>query len=79
MNNQERKVRPNIFNVNGNDLVFFSFSIKTSKYIGSWNNINNPCTKLCVSDVATNETRLIEWHETCRCKCRFNNSVCNNK
>ena len=79
MNNQERKVRPKIFNVNDDDPVIFSFSIKTSKCIGSWNNINNPCTKLCVSDVGTNETRFIEWHETCKCKCRFNSSVCNNK
>ena len=27
----------------------------------------------------TNETRHIEWHETCKCKCRFDASVCNNK
>ena len=27
----------------------------------------------------TNETRAIEWHETCKCRCRFNSSVCNNK
>ena len=27
----------------------------------------------------TNETRCIEWHETCECTCRFNSSVCNNK
>ena len=27
----------------------------------------------------TNETRCIEWHETCTCKCRFNCSVCDNK
>ena len=27
----------------------------------------------------TNETRLIEWHETCKCKCRLDTSVCNNK
>ena len=27
----------------------------------------------------TNETRRIEWHETCKCKCRFNSSVCNIK
>ena len=23
----------------------------------------------------TNETRHIKWHETCKCKCRFNSSV----
>ena len=27
----------------------------------------------------TNETRRIEWHERCKCKCRSNSSVCNNK
>ena len=27
----------------------------------------------------TNETRHIEWHKTCKCKCRLDASVCNNK
>ena len=27
----------------------------------------------------TNETRHKKWHETCRCKCRLDTSVCNNK
>ena len=27
----------------------------------------------------TNETNHIEWHETCKCKCRLDASVCNNK
>ena len=27
----------------------------------------------------TNETRHIKWHETCKCKCRLDESVCNNK
>ena len=27
----------------------------------------------------TNETIDIEWHETCKCKCRLNPSVCSNK
>ena len=73
MNNQEYKVRPQIVNVNGDDPVFFSFSIKASKCSGSCNNINNPWAKLCVPDVLenvnvkvfnlmswTNETRRIE-------------------
>ena len=72
MNNQECKVRPQIVNVNGDDPVFFPFSIKTSKCSGSCNNINNPLAKLCVPDVVknlnvkvfnlvsgTNETRCI--------------------
>ena len=27
----------------------------------------------------TDETRHIEWHETCKCKCRLDDSVCINK
>ena len=34
MNNQECNVRPQIVNVNGDDPVFFPFSIETSKYSG---------------------------------------------
>ena len=26
-----------------------------------------------------NETRHIKWHETCKCNCRLDASVCNNK
>ena len=27
----------------------------------------------------TNETRHIEWHETCKCECKFGANICNNK
>ena len=76
----------------GDDPVFFPFSIKRSKCSGSYNNINNPHAKLGAPDVkknlnvkvfslvsGTNEKRRIEWHETCKCKCRFEHSVCDNK
>ena len=86
MNNQLCKVRPQIVNVNGNDPVFFSFSIKASKCSGSCGNINNPYTKLCVPDVAKNLnvkvlTLMSRTNETCKCKCkcRLDASVCNNK
>ena len=92
MNNQECKVRPQIVNVNSDDRVFFPFNIKTSKCSGSCNNINNAYAKLRVPDVVknvnvkvfnlmsrTNETRHIEWYETCKCKCKLDTSVCNNK
>ena len=46
MNNQECKVRQQIVNVNGNNPVFFPFSIKTNKCSGSCNNINNLCARL---------------------------------
>ena len=41
MNIQEWKVRLQIVNPNGDEPVFFPFSIKTSKYSGNCNNINN--------------------------------------
>ena len=92
MNNQVSTVRPEIINVNSNEPVFYPFSIKTNKCSGSCNNIYDSYAKICVPDIVknlnvklfnlmprTNETRHIKWHETCRCKCRLDASVCNNK
>ena len=73
MKNQDRKVRPEIINVDSNEPVFYPFSIKPSKCSGSCNNINDPYAKLCVPNVIkdlnveafnlmsrTNETRHIK-------------------
>ena len=92
MKNQECKVRPETINVNSNEPIFYPFSIKTNKCSGSCNNINDPYAKICVPDVIkdlnvkvfnlmskTNETIHMKWHETCKCKCRLDASVCNNK
>ena len=92
MNNQECKIRPEIVNVNNDEPVFYPFSIKTSKYSGSCNNINDPYAKMCVLDVIkninvkvfnlmsrTNEMRQIKWLEACKCYYRLGASVCNNK
>ena len=51
MANEECKVKPEIVNVNSNELVFYPFSIKTSKCSGSCNNINDPYAKIYVHDV----------------------------
>ena len=51
MNKQECKIRPEIVNVISDEPVYFPFSIKTSKFSGSCNNINDPYAKLCVPDV----------------------------
>ena len=92
MNNQACKAKPKIINVNSNNPVFYPFSIKTNKCGGSYNNINDPYAKICVSDVVknlnvkvfnllskTNETRHIKWHETCKCICRLDKIICNSK
>ena len=53
-NNQQCKVRPEIVDVNSNGPLFYAFSIKTSKYSGSWNNIHDTYTKLCIPDTVKN-------------------------
>ena len=75
------QVRPQTVNANSDEPVFYPFSIKTSKWNGSCNNIDGPYAKMCVPDAVknlnvkvfnlmsrTNELRHIEWHETCKCK-----------
>ena len=92
MSNQECKTRPQVVKVNGDEPVFFPFSIETSKFSGSCNNINYRYAKICVPDVVknvnvkvfnlmsrTNETIHIQWHETCKCECKFGSNACNNK
>ena len=54
INNQECKTRPQVVSVNGDEPVFFPFSIETSKCSGSCNNINYPCAKICIPDVVKN-------------------------
>ena len=51
MNNQECKTRPQTVNVNGDEPVFFPFSIETSKCSGSCNDINYPYGNICVPNV----------------------------
>ena len=92
MNNQECKARREFVNVNSNNPIFYPFSIKTNKCNSNCNNINDLYAKICVPDIIknldvnvfnlmlrTNEARFIEWHETCKCKCRSDAIVCNNK
>ena len=92
MNNQACKIRPEIININSNEPVFYPFSIKTSKCSGSCKSIDDPYAKICVPDdvkdlkvkvfnlmSTTNETRHIKRHETCKCKCRLDASVCDHK
>ena len=90
MNNEECKTRPQVVNADGDEPVFFPFSIETIKCSGSCNNINYPYAKICVPDVikylnvkvlmsTTNETRYIEWYETCKCECKFGENVCSTK
>ena len=49
-------------------MQIFVFLMLEKKYIKVFNLISR-----------TNETRYIEWHETCKCDCKFGENVCNNK
>ena len=92
MSNQPCKTRPAIINVNSNNPIFYPFSIITSKCSGNCNNIDDPYARVCVPDIVKNlnvkvfnlmsrfnETKHMKWHETCRCICRLDAIVCNNK
>ena len=92
INNQECKIRSEIIKVNTKEPMFYPYSVTIDKCKSSCNTINDPYTKLCVPDTIkninvkvfnlmsrTNETRHIEWHKICKCKCRVDASVFNNK
>ena len=92
MKNQECKVRPKTININSNNPIFHPFSVKINRCSGNCNNINYPYARICVPDTVknlnvkvfilmsrTNETRSIEWRDTCKCICRLNEIICNNK
>ena len=92
MNNQECKIRTETISVNTNEPMLYPYSVKINRCKDSCNTINDPHATLCVPEALkninvkvfnlmsrTNETRHIEWHKTCKCKCRLNASVCNNK
>ena len=92
MNNEKCKTTTKITNINNNEPVFYPFIVKVNKCSGSCNNINDLYAKLFVPDVVkninvkvfnlmswNNQTKHIEWHETCKCKCRLDSSISNNK
>ena len=92
MNNQECKIRTDIINLNTDEPMFYPYSIKINRCKGSCNTINDPYAKICVPDQIKNinvkvvnllsrtkETRHIKWHKTCKCKCKLDASICNNK
>ena len=92
MKNQECKVRPKIVDVSSNNPIFYPFSVKTNKCGSNCNDITGPYARICVPVVIkklnvkvinlmtlTNETKHIEWHKTCKCICRLDGIICNNK
>ena len=92
--NQKCMPRPKILDVNEGvgEALFYPYNVLVNKCSGSYDTINNPMTKLCVPGIVKrvnmqlynflmnlNETRNVLWHESCKCVCKLNSSVCNNK
>ena len=90
--NQKCIPRPKILDVNEGvgEALFYPYNVLVNKCSRSCNTINNPMAKLCVPNVVKrvnmqvynflmrlNETRNVLWHESCKCICKLNSSVCN--
>ena len=92
--NQKCMPRPKILNVNEGigEALFYPYNVLVNKCSGSCDTLDNPMSKICVPNVIKgeniqacnflmrlNETRNVLWHESCKCVCKLNSSVCNNK
>ena len=92
--NQKCMPRPKILDVNegAGEALFYPYNVLVNKFSGSCNTFNNPMAKLCIPNVIKrvnmpvynflmrlNETHHVLWHESCKCVCTLNSSVCNNK
>ena len=92
--NQKCIPRPKILDVNEGvgEALFYSYNLLVNKCSGSCNTLDNSMIKLCVPNVIKivniqvynflmmlNETPNVLWHENCKCVCKLNSSVCNNK
>ena len=88
MINQKCMSRPKILNLNADEPLLYSLTIKVNKCDGDCNNINDPLAKLRVPDIIKNinvrvfnlllrisETRQVVWHETCKYICRLTKAV----
>ena len=86
--------RPKILDVNEGvgEVLSYPYNVQVNRCSGSCNILKNPIEKLCVPNVIKglnmkvytfltmlNETRNVLWHESCKCVCKLNSSVCNNK
>ena len=92
--NQECMPRPKILDINEGvgEALYYPYNVLVNKCSGSCNTLDNPMAKLCVPNIIKrvnmkvynflmrlNETRNVLWHESCKCICRLNSSVCNSK
>ena len=92
--NQKCIPRPKLLDVNEGvgETLFCPYNVLVNKCSGSCNTLDDPMAKMCVPNIIKrvnmkvynflmrlNETRNVLWHESCKCVCRLNSSVCNSK
>ena len=92
--NQNCMPRPKILDVNEGvgEALFYRYIVLVNKCSGSCDMLDDLMEKLCVPNVIKsvnmkvhnflmrlNETRNVLWHESSKCVCRLNSSVCNSK
>ena len=92
--NQKCMSRAKILNVNEgiSEALFYPYNVQVNKCSGSCDTLHNPMSKICVPKIIKNinikvynflmrlnETSNVLWHESCKCVCRLNSSVCNSK
>ena len=84
--------RPKILDANEGvgEALFCPYNVLVNKCSGSCNMLHDPMAKMCVPNIIKrvnmkiynflmrlNETHNVLWHESCKCVCRLNSSVCN--
>ena len=92
--NRKCMPRPKILDVNEGvgEALFYPYNVLVNICSGSCNMLDDPMAKLCVPDIikrvnmkvynflmGLSETRNVLWHESCKCVCRLDSSVCNSK
>ena len=92
--NQKCMSRPKILDVNEGvgEALFYPYNVLVNKCSKSCDTLDDPMGKLSVPNVIKsvnmkicnflmrlNETCNVLWHESCKCVCRLNSSVCNSK
>ena len=74
------------------EALFYLYNVLVNKCSGSCNTLDDPMAKMCTPNIIKNvnmkvynflmrlnETRNVLWHESCKCVCQLNSSVCNSK
>ena len=86
--------RPKILDVNEGvgEASLYPYNVLVNKCSGSCDTLDDHMARLCVPNIIKrinmkvynflmrlNETRNVLWHESCKCVCKLNSSVCTNE